>query len=144
MSIQTSPPEYLLLFRGTDWWDKLSAEELQKLTSEFNTWFDGIVKKGILKGAQPLFSTGKTISGKGGIVVADGPFAEAKETIGGYFLLQVDSLEEAVAIAQTHPCLGDETSIEVRPVASICPMCDLYYRSVEDSKEKQELAGTHA
>src|SRR5271166_2389502 len=43
----------------------------------------------------------KIISGKNGRVVSDGPFAESKEAIGGYFLLAVDSLEEAVAIAQT-------------------------------------------
>jgi hypothetical protein len=62
------------------------------------------------------------ISGKNGRVVSDGPFAESKEAIGGYFLLAVDSLEEAVAIAQTSPALEYGTKIEVRPIADECPM----------------------
>ena len=52
----------------------------------------------------------------------DGPFAESKEVIGGYLLLQVDSLGEAITIAKTNPALAYGTSIEVRPVAEECPL----------------------
>lgn len=56
----------------------------------------------------------------GGPVVTDGPFAEAKEIVGSYFLIEADSLEEAVEIASLHPAsqIGWETgfSMEVRPI----------------------------
>jgi hypothetical protein len=45
--------------------------------------------KGSVVGGMPLLNTGKLVSGKKGSTVADGPFAESKETIGGYFHLQV-------------------------------------------------------
>jgi hypothetical protein len=54
--------------------------------------------------------------------VADGPFAESKEAIGGYFLLKVDSIEEAVAIAKDCPGLAYGARVEVRPVAEACPV----------------------
>ncbi len=52
----------------------------------------------------------------------DGPFAESKEAIGGYFLLDVASLDEAVAIAQECPGLPYGVQVEVRPVAAECPV----------------------
>lgn len=116
--------EYLLLFRGADWYNNLSPEELQQAMNRFKAWFDGLGEKGILKGAQPLVREGKIVSGKHGRVVADGPFAESKEAIGGYFLLAVNSLDEAVAVAKSCPSLEYGTQIEVRPVAEECPMAE--------------------
>jgi hypothetical protein len=46
--------------------------------------------------------------------VVDGPFAESKETVAGYILLQVDSLDEAVEIAKECPGLDYDISVEVR------------------------------
>jgi hypothetical protein len=114
--------EYLLLFRGTAWYNSLSPEELQNAMNQFKQWFDRLTEKGKLKAAQPLVRDGKIVSGKLGRVVADGPFAESKEAIGGYFLLAVDSLDEAVSIAQTCPALDYGTQVEVRPIAEECPM----------------------
>ncbi len=114
--------EFLLLFRGNDWYNDLSPEELQKAMSDFRSWFDRLTQAGKLKAAQPLVREGKLVSGKHGRVVADGPFAESKEAIGGYFLLAVKDLDEAVAIAQTCPSLEFGTQVEVRPVAEDCPM----------------------
>jgi hypothetical protein len=54
--------------------------------------------------------------------VADGPFAESKEAIGGYFLLKVDSMDEAVSIAQQCPGLPHGAKVEVRPVLAECPL----------------------
>ena len=53
--------------------------------------------------------------------MADGPFAESKEAVGGYFLLQVEDLDEAVEIAKGCPLLEYGTTVEVRPVAAECP-----------------------
>ena len=124
MSTQTqaeTPNQYLLLFRGTEWHKGLSPEEIQKVMTQWKAWFDRLSDQGKLKGGQPLEREGKTVSGKKGRVVADGPYVESKETVGGYFLLQVDTMEEAVAIAKECPGLDYGSIVEVRPVAEICP-----------------------
>jgi hypothetical protein len=53
--------------------------------------------------------------------MADGPFAESKEAIGGYFLLQVSDLEEAVEIAKECPALEHGVDVEVRQIVQECP-----------------------
>jgi hypothetical protein len=116
--------EYLLLFRGSAWYNKLSPEELQQAMNKFKAWFDRLSEQGILKKGQPLAREGAIVSGKQGRVVSDGPFAESKEAIGGYFLLGVNSLEDAVAVAQGCPALEYGTQIEVRPVAEECPLAE--------------------
>ncbi|PYI89146.1 MAG: hypothetical protein DME26_01870 [Verrucomicrobia bacterium] len=121
MSTQTSTSEYLLLFRGSQWDKGLSPEQLQGAMDQFMAWFERLKQQGKVKVGQPLERTGKIVSGKNGRTVADGPFAESKEAIGGYFLLQVDSLEEAVAIAKQCPILEYGSTVEVRPVAEECP-----------------------
>src|SRR5438270_6970461 len=120
MNAQTQN-EYLLLFRGSSWDKGLSPEQLQKTMDQFMAWFERLKQEGKVKAGQPLERTGKIVSGKNGRIVADGPFAESKEAIGGYFLLQVDDLEEAVAIAQQCPGLEHGAIVEVRPVAEMCP-----------------------
>ena len=113
--------EYLLLFRGSSWDKGLSPEQLQKAMDQFMAWFERLKQQGKVKVGQPLERTGKIVSGKNGRIVADGPFAESKEAIGGYFLLQVDDLDEAVEIAKACPVLEYGSSVEVRPVAEECP-----------------------
>ncbi|PYK15645.1 MAG: hypothetical protein DME55_13390 [Verrucomicrobia bacterium] len=86
---------YMLLFRGSD------------------------LRKGL--SLNPLEREGKIVSGKDRIV-SDGPFAESKEAIGGYFLLDVATMDEAVAIARECPGLPHGVRVEVRPVAGECPI----------------------
>src|SRR6267378_5183121 len=112
--------EYLLLFRGSGWDKGLSPEQLQKTMDQFMAWFERLKQQGKVKAGQPLERTGKIVSGKNGRTVADGPFAESKEAIGGYFLLQVDDLDEAVEIAKQCPGLDYGIDVEVRPVAEQC------------------------
>jgi hypothetical protein len=113
---------HLLLFRGKDWDEGLSAEQLEEAMARVIAWFEGINNSGKVKGGQPLARKGKTISGKSGRIVADGPFAESKEAIGGYLYLNVDDFDEAVAIAKSCPTLEYGISIEVRPVLEECPI----------------------
>src|SRR5690348_9404811 len=114
--MNTTKSEFLLLFHGSAWYNKLSPEELQNAMNEFKAWFDKLSQQGKLKGAQPLARDGAIVSGKSGRVLADGPYAESKEAIGGYFLLAVDSLEEAIAVAKEGPMLQYGVTVEVRPV----------------------------
>jgi hypothetical protein len=112
--------DYLLLFRGNAWLKQLSDAEIQKVTSEWMAWFEGLVQAGKCKGGHPLRDVGKLVAGKRGHIVIDGPFAESKEAIGGYFLLRVADEAEAVAIAQKCPGLGYGCVVEVRPLAERC------------------------
>ena len=114
--------EYLLLFRGTGWHKNLSPEELQDVMARWSAWFERLSQQGKLKSGLPLQKEGKIVSGKHGRTVADGPFNESKEAIGGFFVLQVDDLDEAIRIAQECPGLDYGTKIEVRPVAERCAL----------------------
>ncbi len=118
-SVLTS--EHILFFRGTSWDRDLSPREMQETLDATMEWFGRLREAGRVRAAQPLFESGRVVSGKDGAVVSDGPFAEAKETIGGYLIVQVGSFEEAVAIARTWPLLEHGASVEVRPVAPECP-----------------------
>jgi hypothetical protein len=96
----------------------LSQSEWRALRQETLDYVDALRESGHLIDARPLRSatTASMVRVRsGGLSVTDGPFAETKEQIGGYFLLEVDSHDEAVRIASKWPSarLG---SIEVRPV----------------------------
>ena len=121
MDTTNSTSEYLLLFRGNDWDRSLSPAELQKTMAGFVAWFERLSANGTVKAGQPLMADARIVSGRNGRIVADGPFAESKEAIGGYFLVNADSFDEAVAIAQGCPMLEHGTVVEVRPIAAICP-----------------------
>jgi hypothetical protein len=111
---------YMLLFRGTHWDKDLSPEEIQKMVTEWYAWFERLTQQGKCTAGHPLEREGRIVSGRTGRTVADGPFAESKEAIGGYFLLQVDDLNEAVEIAKQCPGLDYGIDVEVRPVAGQC------------------------
>jgi len=114
--------EYLLLFRGTDWSKHLSPEEMQTVVGQWMAWFKQLSEQGKAIGGSPLDTEGKVVSGKNGRTIVDGPFAESKEAIGGYFLLRVDTMEEAVAIAQQCPGLPHGAKVEVRHIVDQCPI----------------------
>ena len=120
MNTSTSTNGYLLLFRGTNWHKELSPEEIQRIMGDWGAWFDRLGQQGKLTAASPLENEGRVVSGKSR-AVADGPFAEAKESIGGFFLLKVETIEEATAIAKDCPALPYGLTVEVRPVAPACP-----------------------
>jgi hypothetical protein len=121
MNTQKKQHAYMLIFRGNEWHKGLSPEQMQNISNRWMAWFKRLMAEGKAIAGNPLESKGKIVSGKGGHVV-DGPFAESKEAVGGYFLLTVADLDEAVAIAQQCPGLPYGAKIEVRPVAGECPM----------------------
>jgi hypothetical protein len=114
--------QYLLMFSGSEWYNQLSSAEIQKVIAQSKAWFEGLAAAGKVKSGQALARDGATIYGKTGRVISDGPFAESKEAIGGYMLLEAASLEEAIAIAKENPAVRGGTTIEIRPLADECPL----------------------
>jgi len=138
MNTTNSTSEYLILFRGCGWDRSLSPAELQKSLASFFGWFERLSASGVLKAGQPLTDDARIVSGKNGSTVADGPFAESKETIGGYFLIRAESLDAAVAIAQQCPTLEHGAVMEVRPIAA---QCQKLHRAEKRIAEKLVPAG---
>ena len=96
--------------------------------------FERSTAQGKAKPGRALERTGTIVSGKNGRFVTDGPFAESREAIGGYLVLDVETIEEATAIAQSSPGLAYGGSIEVPPMADECP---LDVRARELAREEQ-------
>ena len=117
--MSTEKSDYMLLFRGTSWDKGLSPEEIQKVVTNWYKWFDGLIKDGRAISGHPLMDEGKVVTGKKR-AVADGPFAESKEAVGGYFYLRVSGMDEALEIARLCPGLDYGVAVEVRPVADMC------------------------
>lgn len=112
--------EFMLLFRNTQLEKRLSPEEMQEAMRRLNDWLGRWSERGQMPSGQPLGDEGRVISGARQRVVADGPFAEAKEAIGGYVMVLAADFEEAMKIAGEWPLLDYGASVEVRPVRQQC------------------------
>ncbi len=114
MPQKTFRSEYLVLSRGQ--WDKdKSPQEIQDAIDAFYEWHDRLVQEGKMRAGQRLARLAKIVSKNG---VTDGPFAEAKEVIGGYWFFVAGSLDEAAELAAQNPCLACGLTYEVRPIES--------------------------
>jgi hypothetical protein len=120
--VRTTSNSYLLIFRDTTpgVYEAMSTAQRERCLADWNGWHDELAAAGKLDHGHPLEMHGRTVSGAAGERVVDGPFAEAKEAIGGYFLLTVDDLDEATAIARRCPNLKNGMTVEVRPVGQVC------------------------
>ena len=125
---------FMLLYRTDEWYNTLPQGELQKLINQNKAWFERLTAQGKARPGRALERTGVIVSGRNGRLITDGPFAESKEAVGGYLVLDVETIEEAIAIAQSSPGLAYGGSIEVRPVAEECP---LDVRARELAREEQ-------
>lgn len=97
----------------------LPVPQQERLRNECADWHEALVKRGQSTGASRLqpVSTATTLrQNKGKLVVFDGPFAETKEILGGFVLLECENLDEAVALARNFPSLPAGFALEIRPV----------------------------
>ena len=104
--------EYLLISRG-QWDETASKQDVQDAIDRFYIWYERGVAEGVLKPGSRLENRGKQVSRDG---VTDGPFAEAKELVGGYWFIVADSLDAAARIAAENPCLAYGLTLEIRPL----------------------------
>jgi hypothetical protein len=99
----------------------LSPEEMEQIGSTHRDLMEQTSKLGILQSAAPLArtDTAKTVRHHNGeMMITDGPFAETKEQLAGYYILDCNDLDEAIQWASKIPteCGGSQGSIEIRPL----------------------------
>jgi hypothetical protein len=88
------------------------------MMAEYGAWAEEMGRRGLLQGGERLRPTADatTVTVQDGKVLAtDGPFAETKEQIGGYFLVDCKDLDEAIEVASKIPA-ARHGSVEVRPI----------------------------
>jgi hypothetical protein len=90
---------------------------MQAIVQEYIAWAGKLRSEGRMLGGDELSSEARMLRGaKGQITVTDGPFAETKETIGGYFLIEANDEAHAVEIAKQCPGLKRDGAVELRQV----------------------------
>jgi hypothetical protein len=111
-------PKYILFLReDPQCFANISPEEMQAIVTRYKRWRESLAAGGRQAGGQKLRDhEGRTLrSATGKLVVTDGPFAETREILGGYFEFTADSYDQAVEISRDCPHL-EFGSIEIRQV----------------------------
>ena len=108
----------LLLHSDPHDWLALSPEQMQKAIEKFVAWTDKLTDLGIRVASHKLADdAGKVVRGsQGQIRVTDGPYSETKEVLGGYYIIEAASYEEAVERCRDCPSVEYGGTIEVRLV----------------------------
>ena len=106
--------EFVFLYRCGE--RPSSAEQGQQVMQKWMAWFQSLAENGhIVDRGQPLERSGKIVQGPSK-TVTDGPFAEAKDVVGGYTLIKADDVAQAAELARGCPILERGGHVEVRPV----------------------------
>ncbi len=107
--------EFMLLI-GNGNWDQYSPEEAQQAVQKYIAWARKLREEGRLKGGDELQANGRILKKQAGQIV-DGPFAETKESVGGYFLIEADNYDHAVAITRECPTFDHGGWVEIRAIS---------------------------
>ncbi len=115
---------YMMLVYSTEPPGGLTPEDAEQIRAGHHIVMDEARRKGVLEGAEPLapISTATTVRvAQGKALVTDGPFAETKEHLAGYYILECENLDEAIEWAMRIPtrCRGGEGCIEIRPLPGL-------------------------
>ena len=108
----------LLICRDEQAWNQLSTTERTEIYRETLALSEELTARGQYLGGSPLYPSSSATSVRvrdGKRLVTDGPFAETREQLGGYMLVDVKGLDEAIEIAARMP-LARTSTIEIRPV----------------------------
>jgi len=111
----------LLIYETPDAWEGASEAEVGQMMGDYFAFTQEIVDSGEMVSGDPLqgIETATTVTLRGDdTIVTDGPFAETKEVLGGYYLVNVDSLERAQQLAAKIPA-ARTGKIEIRPIMEI-------------------------
>lgn len=109
--------DFLMIFRGgDDEMAKLSPEAMQQHLQQWTAWIEGIRAKGQFKSGDPLAATGRVVSDQGQFT--DGPYAEAKDLVGGYLIVSADDIDEVTEMAGNCPIYAMGGTTEIRPISA--------------------------
>ncbi|MGH2815505.1 MAG: YciI family protein [Actinomycetota bacterium] len=111
----------LLIYASEQDWASQTEEESQAVNQEYMAFTKDIVDRGLMKGGEALQPTSTATSVRlrnGDTLTTDGPFAETKDQLGGFYLVDCKDLDEAVEVAAGIPDARRGT-IEVRPVMEV-------------------------
>jgi hypothetical protein len=112
----------LLIYDDESVFKTMPEAEVGKLMADYREFTQGIVKSGHFRAGDQLAPTASATTVRqraGKIGNTDGPFAETKEQLGGYYLVECKDLDEALSIAARIPSVRIGGSIEVRPVVTM-------------------------
>ena len=116
---------YMLLIYGDEKRrETMSDPEKAAIFQQYGEFTEGIRRSGAFLAGDPLQPTvtAVTVRSKNGKAVrTDGPFAETKEQLGGYYMVEAKNLDEAIAIAERIPSVRVGGSVEVRPIMELGP-----------------------
>lgn len=109
--------KFMLIFHGgSDIAPEMkSPEAMQKHMQKWFSWVEKLSKEGRYEGGEALLPSGKFIGGKNR-VITDGPFAESKELVGGYFIVTAKDIDEAISLCADYPDFIYDGKVQVRPV----------------------------
>lgn len=107
--------KFMLIFQGIKAAEQPSAQQMQENMGKWMAWIDKLAKAGKYDGGEPLLPTGKVISGAKK-TVTDAAFAEGKEIIGGYFIVNAADYNEAVALCDDYPDYATGGTVIVRQI----------------------------
>ena len=134
-------PNFLYIFRGGGMSTKQSPQELQQQMQKWGAWIQQLRQDGHFKAGDPLENGGKVVRGRKK-AVTDGPYAETKEQLGGYYVIEAKDLQEATQVAARIP--GAKTGcVEVRPIAGTRPRGEDDPRISRDGLERTPTFGAH-
>jgi hypothetical protein len=110
--------EYLYIYRNPAGWPDASPQQMQQIMQKWMAWMKELGEKGHIKNVgNPLETTGKVVKSRQAIV--DGPFAEAKDVVSGYTLVEAKDITQAAQLATGCPVFENGGSVEVRPIRSM-------------------------
>lgn len=113
----------LLLYSDESGWDTLSSEEQEQAVGAYNAYTEALKEAGVHAGSNrlgPSESATRVRVEDGRSQVLDGPYADSKEQLGGYYLIDVPDLDAALSWASRCPGAHHGT-VEVRPVWATAP-----------------------
>jgi hypothetical protein len=115
---------YMMLIYSKETAEGLAPEEALQVQAAHRDVLEEASRRGVLRGAEPLAptSTAITVRMQGGkAIVVDGPFAETKEQLAGYYIMECKNLDEAIEWAGKIPtaCKGHGGCIEIRPMPGL-------------------------
>lgn len=120
----TSAQYMILIYDREEQWARMTEEESRRAFAEYMDYSRAMAEAGVMRAGAPLHPTATATTVRvrdGRVTTTDGPFAEIKEQLGGYYIIEVDGLDAALAWAARCPAARDG-AMEVRPVMAVPAM----------------------